>query len=165
MEKFKKCGYDDCQNIAQWIYMPGYSDDDSPYSCDTHVHRGCSCNTHSIKEEYRDLPEEHEIEGKDWEWINESEEFDIEEPNTYWRYIDEKGRPYPCCEYEYSEIGFYTEEYKEFLQSECDRIGYDILSDEKEKKWFDEIGYIIWTDELIIKIEKIIENNKNGKNN
>jgi hypothetical protein len=157
MNKFEKCTFDNCENIAKWIYMPGWGDGSSPYICDDHVHRGCSCNVESIKEDYPNSPEG--IEGVDWEWIKKDDEkisFEISEEKTYWRYIDEKGRPYPCCEYENSENGFYTKEYEDFLQSECDKIGYDILSDEEEKKWFDKFGHILWSDNLILKIEKII---------
>lgn len=158
----------DCLKIANWCYSPGYGDGSSPYVCDDCVNRGCSCNTHSIDEEYRDLPGDTEIEGIDWEWLKVGDEeidFEIKEPKTYWWHLDEKQRPYPCCEYTYEENGFHTEEYEKFLEVECKRIGYDILSDEKERKWFDEFGHIVWTNDLIEKIEKIIEeyNNNNLK--
>lgn len=149
-----------CGAVAQWVYMPGYSGGGNPYRCDDCVGRGCSCNTHSTKETYRDLPDDDEVEGKDWEWIDVDDkyvDFKVTKPKTYWRRIDEKGRPYPCCEYSYEENGFYTQEYETHLEEECKRIGYDILSDPDEARWFEQYGHIVWTDDLIEKIEKIIE--------
>lgn len=165
MRKYHKCGYDDCQNDAKWIYMPGYSGGGSPFSCDEHVHRGCSCNTHSINEEYRDLPGEREIEGKDWEWIKKGDDrfdFDIED-KTYWHYIDEKGRPYPCCEYGWEEKGFVTEEYEKLLEEKVKEMGYDLLKDEVvlNQNWFKETGEYFWSEELIEKVETLIKENGN----
>ena len=37
--------------------------------------------------------EEDGVEGVDWKWVNEEK--------TTWASIDEKGRYYPCCEFEY----------------------------------------------------------------
>jgi len=163
MRKYHKCGHNDCENNANWIYMPGYSGGGSPFSCDEHVHRGCSCNTHSINEEYRDLPGKNEIEGIDWEWIKVGDDsfgFDITEEKSYWCHIDEKGRPYPCCEYSWEEKGFVTEEYEKYLEEKCKEIGYDLLTDEVvlNQNWFKEHGEYFWSDELIEKIEKIINN-------
>jgi hypothetical protein len=36
------------------------------------------------------------VEGIDWKRYGKNQ----------WYYIDEKGRPYPCCEYDYDEKGF-----------------------------------------------------------
>jgi len=92
----------DCGKIAQWCYMPGYSSGDSPYHCDDCVHRGCSCNHRYVDvNSYHppldnpDIPEWEE--GKDWKWV---------EVDKVWCYIDESGREYPCCEYDYSEDGY-----------------------------------------------------------
>ena len=159
MNKFELCR---CGAKSQWVYMPGYGSGCSPYSCDDCVNRGCSCNTHSTKETYRDLPDETEIEGVDWEWLkvgDDSVGFLIENEKEYWRSIDEKGRPYPCCEYEYSEIGFYTEEYQNYLEEECKRIGYDIMTNEvlRAQHCFIERGEYFWFDDLIEDVEKIIK--------
>lgn len=156
MNKFELCT---CGVKAQWCYMPGYSGGGSPYRCDDCVGRGCSCNTHSTKESYRDLPDENKIEGVDWEWLkvgDDNVDFLIENEKEYWRYIDEKGRPYPCCEYSYEENGFYTEEYEKYLEEECKRIGYDLTKDEDGERFIKEYGHILWTDKLIEKVEKII---------
>jgi len=162
MRKYEKCGHDGCENDAKWCYDPGYSSGCSPYFCDDHVHRGCSCNTYSIKEEYRDLPKKTEIEGVDWEWLkvdDQNSDYEIKVEKTYWRYIDEKGRPYPCCEYTSEEKGFVTEEYEQWLEEKCKEIGYDLLTDEivLNQNWFKEHGEYFWSDELIEKVEKIIE--------
>lgn len=160
MKKFEKCCREGCNNIATWCYMPS----ESFYICDDHVNRGCSCNTYSIKEEYRNLPEDSEIEGKDWEWLkvdDQNSDYEIKEEKTYWRYLDEKGRPYPCCEYDSSENGYITEEYEKYLEYKCKEMGYNLLEDEivLNQNWFKETGEYFWSDELIEKIEKIIEEN------
>ena len=168
IQKFEKCANPECPNTAQWIYMPGFGDGSSPYVCDDCVHRGCSCNARSVNEEYRDLPGENEIEGVDWEWLKVNDErasFIIKNEKEYWWHLD-NGRPYPCCEYEWSENGFVTEEYEKYLEIKCKEIGYDILSDDvvKSQNWFIETGEYFWSDELIEKIEKIIEqHNTNEK--
>jgi hypothetical protein len=108
----KKC---DCGNTAVWVYMPGYGDGSNPYICDDCVSSpddiGCSCNWHYGKEQEglpTDLPEG--IEGKDWRWIeHEGDEYVdkiSKEEDGYWQYLDERGRPYPCSEYEYDKDGF-----------------------------------------------------------
>lgn len=105
----------DCGKMAVWIYMPGYGDKSNPYSCDDCVissndKLGCSCNWNYGKEQDGlpvDLPEG--IENKDWRWIEfEGDEHmnPITKEDKYWIYIDERGRPYPCVEYEYSKNGF-----------------------------------------------------------
>jgi hypothetical protein len=55
--------------------------------------------------------------------------------------------------------GFVTEEYEKYLEDECERIGYNILEDEIvfNQNWFIETGEYFWSDELIEKLEKIIE--------
>ena len=108
----KKC---DCGNVAQWVYMPGYVNGDNPYVCDdcigTPEDIGCSCNWHYGKEQ-EGLPtdEPEGVEGKDWRWVEfEGDEYTdkiTREEDGYWQYIDERGRPYPCNEYEYDEDGF-----------------------------------------------------------
>jgi hypothetical protein len=90
-----------CGKIAVWVYSPGYGGGMSPFSCDDCVSRGCSCNYYTINvESYQppiDDPELPEgIINIDWKWIDD----------TTWVYLDEKGRKYPCCEYDYSEKGF-----------------------------------------------------------
>jgi hypothetical protein len=107
----------DCGKIAQWVYMPSYANGDSPYICDDCVSSvddiGCSCNWRYGKEqEGLPIDEPEGIEGKDWRWIeHEGDEYIdkiTKEDDGYWQYLDEKGRPYPCAEYEYDEDGFYT---------------------------------------------------------
>jgi hypothetical protein len=99
--EFEKC---DCGKKATWIYMPGFKDG-SPYFCDDCVHRGCSCNHRyvdvNVYHPPLDNPEMPEgIEGVNWKWI---------EQDNVWVYIDENGKEYPCCEYDYEENGFEIE--------------------------------------------------------
>jgi len=93
------CG---CGKMATYIYMPGFSSGESPFFCDDCVPRGCSCNheytvAHSkeVGQEYmgRNPPEND----TNWKWI---------EKDAIWVYTDDKGREYPCCEYEYDSEGF-----------------------------------------------------------
>ena len=107
----EKC---DCGKVAQWIYMPGFSSHANPYFCDDCVSNvddiGCSCCWNTALEQEglpQDLPEG--IEGKDWRWVeNEENEFmgEITKEDGYWINLDERGRPYPCIEFEFNEDGF-----------------------------------------------------------
>jgi len=108
----KKC---DCGNVAVWLYMPGYGDGSNPFICDdcigTPEDIGCSCNWHyGLPQEGLPTDEPEGIEGKDWRWVEyEGDEYTdkiTKEEDGYWQYIDERGRPYPCAEYEYDEDGF-----------------------------------------------------------
>ena len=97
MVEFEKC---DCGKKATWVYMPGFRDG-SPFFCNECVHRGCSCNEYSIVAEHYHPPggiEPEGIEEVDWIWVNEEK--------TSWARIDDKGRRYPCAEYDYDEDGF-----------------------------------------------------------
>jgi len=89
-----------CGKMAVWFYMPGYDGkkDDHPYYCDECVPRGCSCNHQSIRDEdyhppggIKPTPEDGPI-----KWIDEHT----------WTNVDEQGREYPCCEYDYDKDGF-----------------------------------------------------------
>lgn len=64
--------------MAVWMYMPSIESfrEEEKFYCDNHISRGCSCN------------------------IIHDEEGSFEE------YKDELGRLLPCCEYDYSKIGF-----------------------------------------------------------
>ncbi len=91
-----------CGSKAVWCYLPGYSSGGNSYHCEKCVPRGCECNYHFLNKKYTDLPLENEIEGKDWKWI---------EKDKIWVYIDEEGREYPCCEYDYEIRGFEKENF------------------------------------------------------
>lgn len=100
----EKC---DCGKLAVWVYLPGFRDGGNPFLCEDCVSRGCECTQRHVAEDsyhpplpQPDLPPDDLKEGKDWKWIEE---------NKIWCYIDEAGREYPCCEYEYSEEGFEKE--------------------------------------------------------
>lgn len=116
-----------CGKIAQWIYIPS----GEKYWCDDCISSpddiGCSCNSHfaNINAE-PEIPEG--IEGVDWRWVNKEE--------GEWQKLDEKGRPYPCCEYDFSESFdievklFLTKEQKESIKDipqECDWCKCDIF--------------------------------------
>ena len=91
----------DCGKIATWIYVPGFSGGDSPFFCDDCVPRGCSCNHEYVDTESYvpsldkpNLPLESDMPIK---WLEEGK---------IWCRVDEQGREYPCCEYDYDENGF-----------------------------------------------------------
>ena len=85
-----------CGRRAVWVYMPGFSSGDNPYSCDDCVPRGCMCHYRYIDEE--DSPNGDE--NKDWIWI---------EKDVCWVNLDEKQREYPCSEFDYEPDGFERE--------------------------------------------------------
>jgi len=90
-----------CGKRAVWCYLPGYSSGSSPYFCDECVHRGCSCNHRYVKDKLfkeGDIPEGEE--GKDWIWVEEG---------SVWTSIDDKGREWPCEEYDYDPDGYELE--------------------------------------------------------
>jgi len=110
MKKLCNCG-----KLCVWIYAPVTDSKESPYYCDDCVPRGCSCNYRfSDKNAYNPPLEDFEIElpegveNVDWKWVFKEKTKHREEikPNTCWVYLDEKGREYPCCEYDYDEDGF-----------------------------------------------------------
>lgn len=109
----------DCGKIAVWLYSPGYSNDDNPFYCDDCVtsvdDEPCSCNLYSIIEDGKPKG----IENVDFKWYDlrnhpyykaNPNKFDIlpedEKYHNYYYTLDEKKRPYPCCEFSYSEDGF-----------------------------------------------------------
>jgi hypothetical protein len=72
-----------CGKKAQWIYTP-----DGVTYCDDCVPRGCSCNHEYVNDIHSlPLPEKE----SDYKWIEEG---------VYWCYVDDKGREYPCCEFD-----------------------------------------------------------------
>lgn len=69
----------DCEKAATWIYMPASEKltEEQCYKCDDHVPRGCSCN----------------LEPADGNPENEN-------PENWKEKVDEKGRKWPCVEWE-----------------------------------------------------------------
>jgi len=106
----------DCGQIAKYCYAPGYSDGSNSYTCEKcyfefRDNMGCSCNWECIYGESAHQPEGEE--GKDWRYIiHEGDEHysKMTIQDGYWQYIDEKGRPYPCVEYDVEEEGFDNDE-------------------------------------------------------
>lgn len=77
-----------CNKIATWLYMSannGYH-----FYCDEHVPRGCYCQTRYI--EIDGIPKSDNI-----MWLNKE--------HTSYEYLDNKGRKFPCCEYNYKAGG------------------------------------------------------------
>jgi hypothetical protein len=101
--------YCDCGNPASWVYMPGFSDGNSFIceDCISHIDSvGCSCNWEYTMGECATIPEG--IEGKDWKWVIQTANEHMSEitiEDGIWVSLDERGRPYPCAEYEYDTDG------------------------------------------------------------
>jgi len=91
----------DCGKVAVWCYAPGFDDDSNPYVCDDCVGRGCTCNYHYVRNDSRghqtDNQEMPTKEDEPIKWIEEGK---------IWCHLDEKGREFPCCEYDYDENGY-----------------------------------------------------------
>jgi hypothetical protein len=69
-----------------------------PFYCEECVPRGCECNNRYVKEEENpDNPPSELSEFNKWKWII---------PGKVWCYIDEEGREYPCCEFDYEKEGW-----------------------------------------------------------
>jgi len=155
-----------CGKIAQWIYIPS---GDDKYWCDDCISspddKGCSCNWCDYESE-----KPHGEENKDWRFIPSYKE------QTTWEYLDEKGRPYPCCEYEYVENGFdikvklfLTDEQKEWIRNIPQDISWckcDIyLKDGTclEEKWITDQSYFWIIEDLNISNKDIVKIVKNEK--
>lgn len=89
----------ECGKLATWEYMP--SSKQYPYFCEDCVPRGCSCNREytptSVEGAEYDRGENPPTDHNQWRWI---------EKDVSWEYTDEKGRPYPCCEFWYRDDGY-----------------------------------------------------------
>ena len=89
-----------CGKMAVWLYAPGFSSDSNPFFCDDCISskddKGCSCNHNYAFGEVAELPEG--VEGKDWKWVNQE--------RGIWQGLDERGRPFPCVEYDWDDEGF-----------------------------------------------------------
>jgi len=119
----------DCGKLAVWWYMPGYDEGENSFICDDCVHRGCSCNHYSIRSDDWHPPIEGGIqptpEDGTIKWLDEYN----------WTSVDEQGREYPCCEYDYSKTGYDVSSWfsRKIIYS---RFGLEILffwSDLKQK--------------------------------
>lgn len=101
--RYHKCCQ--CGNKATWLYMP--SGRGKVFYCDEHVHRGCHCNDYDL--DFDGEPDKN----KKVVWWNETDtsrqppfSTDRKADSTIYQYLDENGRLYPCCEYDYDENGF-----------------------------------------------------------
>jgi len=90
----------ECGKIAIWCYMPGYSSGCSPYFCDECVHRGCDCHNRYMDTEDPLFEPPEGQEGIDWKWVEEG---------RIWVSVDDKGREWPCSEYDWETNGYERE--------------------------------------------------------
>lgn len=113
--KMHKCSH--CAKIATWLYMP--VSHGVYFFCDDCVPRGCTCNVMDLDME---KPDENLSERTIW-WSKETYKrcFDnninpveccthIRENDSYhYEILDENGKRFPCCEYDYSPDGYERE--------------------------------------------------------
>jgi hypothetical protein len=162
----------DCGAMAQWHYDPSSSEKFNHYICDDCISspedEGCSCNWHytDVNAYYPaldnpELPEGEE--GKDWQWVQNHKE------EGAWQYLDEKGRPYPCCEFWYEKDGFdiyvklFLSETQKKLIEDCkqkyDYIECDIYLKNGvilEKEWIYDKSYLLINEDLKLSNEDIL---------
>jgi len=130
MDNLQKC---DCGKTAVYTYMPASDSSENPYYCDDCIsdenNDGCSCNWHwigtnaSVEDAWEiELPEG--VEGKDWRWVNDKKE--------YWISLDDRGRPYPCCEFDYDENGYEKRRSLELTKSQLS----ELAKLPNPEKWF-----------------------------
>lgn len=83
------------------------SSDGRIFYCDDHVPRGCHCNDYDIEMDGDPEPDRPVA----W-WTKDVPLrqppfcLDKREDSYFYQYLDEKGRLYPCIEYDYDEEGF-----------------------------------------------------------
>lgn len=87
----------DCRNLAVWVYMPGFSSGDRPYFCEECVPRGCDCNLYHFEDDDTGPQGKEDV---DFRWIDK---------DVCWVHLDEKGREYPCSEFDWDPDGFERE--------------------------------------------------------
>ena len=138
MIKKEKCIV--CGDIAVYCYMPT----NGRYYCNKCVPRGCGCQLRHFTEF-----EPNGVENVDWRRADKSEhykEISLIDLHNFWEYIDENGESLPCCEYDYEESGYYTDEYIDYLKESIIKSKIDISKIDLEK--------LSWDYDLIQEIEK-----------
>lgn len=134
-KSFHKC---ECGCIATYWYMPA-SDiyKDSRYFCEDCISskddKGCSCNYHwwglnPSEEDAWEVEIPEGIENVNWRWVDGSD--------RTWINLDEKGRPYACCEYDFDHNGYELERKLELTESQISEI-ITLPSTEKNYAYID----------------------------
>lgn len=101
-----KCS--ECDNIAQWCYLPNCNDETlKGFYCDKCVPRGCTCNLYDFETCGEPDKENVVFYDKNTTDFNEKTYYrNKKDTSFYYEYLDENGKRFPCCEYDYSEDGF-----------------------------------------------------------
>lgn len=90
-----------CGKIATWLYMPSSCNRLEVFFCDDCVQRGCTCHYRYVDinsvDPPLDKPDLPTDEDHPYKWIEE---------DVLWVNVDDKGREYPCIEYDYDADGF-----------------------------------------------------------
>ncbi len=142
MIKKEKCIV--CGDIAVYCYMPT----NGRYYCNKCVPRGCGCQLRHFTEF-----EPNGVENVDWRRADKSkhyEENSLTNLHDFWEHIDENGESFPCCEYDYEESGYYTDDYIDYLKQSVIKYKIDISEIDLEK--------LNWDYDLIQEVEKKLKN-------
>ena len=123
----------ECGTVATWFYMP--SGKGRRFFCDEHVPRGCRfCIDKMVHEDGMPASDARV------KWRGEDDELHDERQDGLdaYCYVDEKGRPAPCCEFMYCNNGFEIEQPKYaismdevniLLNQAAGRSKYQVVSD------------------------------------
>ena len=68
--------------------------------------------------------------------------------HDFWEHIDENGESLPCCEYDYEESGYYTDDYIDYLKQSVIKYRFNEIDLEK----------LSWDYDLIQEVEKKLKN-------
>lgn len=113
MNKVKCC---ECNKIAVWSYMPHCNEKTlEGFYCDDCVPRGCTCNVYALEEfDITDKKCNIGFYDKNESHFNDENMYNEKQDTSfYFEYLDEKGRRFPCCEYDYCEDGYDLEIWEE----------------------------------------------------
>ena len=140
MIKKEKCIV--CGDIAVYCYIPA----SDRYYCNKCVPRGCGCQLRHFTEFEPDG-----VENVDWRRADKSkhyEENSLTNLHDFWEHIDENGESLPCCEYDYEESGYYTDDYIDYLKQSVIKYKFNEIDLEK----------LSWDYDLIQEVEKKLKN-------
>lgn len=92
-----------CDKIATWSYIPSGSGRRN--FCNDHVPRGCTCNVYNIKEFTDSIPSENVMWWSKDDDLNTDGSLTRKEDSFYYEELDENGKRFPCCEFDYDPDG------------------------------------------------------------
>lgn len=88
-----------CGEVANWLLMSASENHNNPFYCEKCVPRGCSCNNSYNVEDATEMLQTFK---------NNGEKYKIE--NGIVIPLNDDGKEYPCCEFDYEKEGFDVDE-------------------------------------------------------